>query len=105
MTKPLDIISRALKATGSHVQILGTCGSYTTTDATASGYDIEIGVSGTATLYHQLTGVYTSQATGGILFIDTGSHVINGGQFGKLTIQAGTTPAGVNGGITSWRSL
>jgi hypothetical protein len=92
---------RALKATGGHVQIIGTSGIYNTTDATASGYDIEIGVSGTATLYHQLIGVYTSQAAGGILLIDTGSHVISGGQFGKLTIQSGTTPAGANGGMTS----
>lgn len=90
---------RALKATGSHVQIIGTSGTFTTTDATASGYDIEIGVSGTATLYHQLIGVYTSQATGGILLIDTGGHVISGGQFGKLNIKAGTKPAGVNGGM------
>lgn len=92
---------RALKATGSHVQIIGTCGIYASTDETATGYDIEIGVSGTATLYHQLIGVYTSRSTGGILLIDTGSHVISGGQFGKLTIQAGTKPSGTNGGITS----
>jgi len=91
---------RPLKATGGHVQIIGTSGTFTTTDATASGYDIEIGVSGTATLYHQLIGVYTSQATGGILLIDTGSHVISGGQFGKLNIKAGTSPAGCNGGMT-----
>lgn len=92
---------RALKATGAHVQIFGTCGVYATTDATASGFDIEIGVSGTATLYHQLMNVYTSQATGGILLTDVGSHVIVGGQFGKLSILSGTSPAGVNGGITS----
>jgi len=92
---------RALKATGAHVQIFGTCGVYATTDATASGFDIEIGVSGTATLYHQLVSVYTSQATGGILMTDVGSHVIVGGQFGKLSILSGTSPAGVNGGITS----
>ena len=92
---------RAVKATGSHVQIIATCDIYQTTDATANGYDIEIGVSGTATLYHQLFGVYTSQSTGGILLIDTGSHAISGGQFGKLTIQSGTSPAGVNGGSTS----
>lgn len=91
---------RALKATGSHVQIIGTCGVYATTDSSATGYDIEIGVSGTATLYHELWGVYTSQATGGILLVDTGSHHIIGGQFGKLTIKAGTIPAGVNGGMT-----
>lgn len=91
---------RALKATGSHVQVIGTCGVYATTDATATGYDIEIGVSGTATLYHELYGVYSSQATGGILLIDTGAHSIVGGQFGKLTVQAGTTPPGSNGGKT-----
>ena len=91
---------RALKATGGHVQVIGTCGSYTTTDTSATGYDIEIGVSGTATLYHELWGVYTSQATGGILLVDTGTHHIIGGQFGKLTVKAGTSPAGVNGGMT-----
>jgi hypothetical protein len=93
--------ARALKATGGHVQIFGTCGVYATTDATASGFDIEIGVSGTATLYHQLVGVYTAQATGGILMTDVGSHVIVGGQFGKLSILSGTSPSGVNGGMTS----
>ena len=92
---------RALKATGAHVQIFGTCGVYATTDATASGFDIEIGVSGTATLYHQLVSVYTSQATGGILLTDVGSHVILGGQFGKLSMLSGTSPAGVNGGMTA----
>jgi len=91
---------RALKATGSHVQVYGTCSIYQTTDATASGYDVEIGVSGTATLYHELHGIYTSQSTGGILLIDTGSHTIVGGQFGKLKIDAGTSPTGVNGGKT-----
>jgi hypothetical protein len=90
---------RAIKATGSHVQIIGTNDIYQTTDATATGYDIEIGVSGTATLYHQLYGIYTSQPTGGIKFIDTGSAVLVGGQIGKLYIAAGTGPAGVNGGM------
>lgn len=93
--------ARAVKATGSHVQIIGTCDIYQTTDASATGFDIEIGVSGTATLYHQLVGVYSSQSTGGIKLIDTGSHTITGGQFGKLYIAAGTSPAGVNGGMTS----
>lgn len=91
---------RALKATGQHVQVHGTCDIYQTTDATGTGYDVEIGVSGTATLYHELCGVRSSQSTGGILLIDTGSHSIFGGQFGKLKIQAGTGPAGVNGGKT-----
>lgn len=91
----------ALKATGNHVQIIGTCGIYQSANAGAAGYDVEIGVSGTATLYHQIYGLYTSQPTGGIKLIDTGSHVIMGGQFGKLWIAAGTSPIGVNGGMTS----
>jgi hypothetical protein len=91
---------RALKATGDHAQVYGTCDIYQTTDATGSGYDIEIGVSGTATLYHELYGIYSSQATGGILLTDTGSHTIVGGQFGKLKIAAGTSPSGINGGKT-----
>ena len=91
----------ALKATGGHVQIIGTCGIYQSANSGASGYDVEIGVSGTATLYHQIYGLYTSQATGGVKLIDVGSHAIIGGQFGKLYIASGTSPAGVNGGSTS----
>lgn len=91
---------RAVKATGSHVQILQTCDIYQTADATASGWDIEIGASGALTTYHELHGIRSGQATGGILLTDTGSHTIKGGQFGKLKIAAGTSPAGVNGGKT-----
>lgn len=91
---------RALKATGNHVQMLFTNDIYQTADATSGGYDIEIGESGKATLYHQLFGVYSSQPTGGIKLIDTGSAVICGGEFGKLTIASGTSPGGVNGGNT-----
>jgi hypothetical protein len=89
---------RAVKCTGNHIEIIGTCDVYQTTDTTANGYDIELGVSGTNTAYHFITGIYTSQATGGVLMTDTGSTTIVGGQFGKLTIAAGTSPAGVNGG-------
>ena len=92
---------RAVKCTGNQVRILGTCGSYTTTDTSGTGYEIEIGVSGTATLYHELRGVYSSTTTGGIKLVDTGSQWIVGGQFGKLYIAAGTSPAGVNGGMIS----
>jgi hypothetical protein len=92
--------ARAVLATGNHVQIIGTCDLYQTTDSSATGYDIEIGVSGTATLYHELIGVYSSQNTGGIKLIDVGAHTIHGGQFGKLYIASGTSPAGVNGGKT-----
>lgn len=86
-----------LKCTGNHVQVQGTCDIYQTT--TGANYDIEIGVSGTATLYHHLHSVYTSQATGGIRFIDCGSQVVSGSQFGKLLVASGTSPAGVNGGM------
>lgn len=92
---------RALKATGNGVLIVGTAGIWQTADSTATGYDIEIGVSGTATLYHQLFGVYSSQSTGGIKFIDCGSQSVIGGQFGKYTVAAGTTPVGSNGGMVS----
>ena len=89
---------RAVKATGSGFHITDHSDIYQTTDATATGYDIEIGVSGTATLYHDLSNVYTSQKTGGLLFIDCGSQTVRGGQYGKLTIQKGTGPLGTNGG-------
>jgi len=91
---------RSVLATGTHVQIIGTSGIYQTVDG--DEYDIEIGVSGTATLYHAISNIYTSQPDGGILFIDTGSASVVGSQFGKLTVQdGGTTPAGSNGGSYS----
>lgn len=87
-----------LLCTGSAVQVIGTCDIYQTSDATAGGYDIVIGVSGTATVYHRIKGIRSTQATGGIRLIDTGSAVVEGSQFGKLYINSGTSPAGVNGG-------
>ena len=88
---------RAVKSIGQHIQILGTSDIYETTDT--SGYDIELGVAGTATLYHQISNIYTSTDWGGILTIDTGSTSINGSQFGKLTInQSGLVSVGINGG-------
>lgn len=89
---------RALKCTGNGAQIVGTCDIYQTTDSSGTGYDIELGVSGTATLYHRVLGVKSSQSTGGIKMTDTGSASVEASQFGKLTISAGTTPSGVNGG-------
>lgn len=94
--------ARALKATGNRVQVYGSGDIWQTADTTASSYDIEIGVSGTATLYHQLIGIVSSQGAtdgdGGILLTDCGSQVIVGGQFGKYTVAAGTGPSGVNAG-------
>jgi len=94
----LDAQGRALKSSG-YVNIWGSYPSWATADTSSSGYDIEIGTSGTATLYSQLFGIYSSLPTGGILLIDNGSQVISGGQFGKLNISSGTGPAGVNGGM------
>lgn len=93
--------SRALLATGGRVEVIGTCDIYQTTDATATGYDIEIGKSGTATLYHKVFGITSTQNTGGIKFIDTGSHSVTDCQFGKYTVASGTAPAGSNGGKCS----
>lgn len=91
---------RAVKATGNSVRIVGTGNIYATADTTASGYDIEIGQSGVATLYHVIQYIST-QSTGGILLTDVGSHMISNSQFGKYTVAAGTSPAGVNGGMIS----
>lgn len=88
---------RAVLCTSNQLLILGTNDIYQTADTTTSGYDIEIGISGTATLYHRIYGIRTSQATGGILLTDTGAATIEGSQFGKLTAQPGTSPSGVHG--------
>lgn len=85
---------RAVLATGSRVQIIGTNYVYQTDDATGTGYDIEIGTAGVATLYHNITGVYSSQATGGILMTSTGTSFVTNSQFGKLTLDAGGAPSG-----------
>jgi hypothetical protein len=85
---------RAVLATGAHTQIIGTNTLYQSTDATATGYDIELGVSGTATLYHHISGVYTGQNEGGIKLVDCGAATIIGSQFGKYTDSSGTSPAG-----------
>lgn len=91
----------AVKSTGSHTRIDGTCDIYQTTDATASGYDIYLGTSGVATIYHQISKIYTSQATGGLYCIDTGSVMMSDSQIGKITVASGTSPSGVNGGAFS----
>jgi hypothetical protein len=93
-----DAHGRALKSTGGPIRIYGGHNSWATTAVGATDYDIEIGVSGTSTLYHYITAVKTSQATGGILFVDCGSQTVVGCQIGKLTISKGTGPSGTNGG-------
>lgn len=94
-----DAYGRALKATGNAIRIYGGHNTWATTATGASDYDIEIGVSGTATLYHYLTAIRTGQATGGILFVDCGSQTVLGCQIGKLNISKGTGPVGTNGGM------
>lgn len=92
-----DAAGRALKATGQRVIVAYANNIIATADQTAAGYDIEIGISNTPTLYHAIE--YTStQPWGGLLLIDTGSHTVNGGQFYKYTWQSGTSPNGVNAG-------
>ena len=86
--------ARAVLATGSSVQFDGTCDIYQTADATSDGYDIELGVSGTATLYHRIHGIRTSQSTGGIKLLETGKATIVQCQFGKLTTDPGTGAGG-----------
>ncbi|WP_164658598.1 tail fiber domain-containing protein [Tropicibacter sp. Alg240-R139] len=91
---------RAIKATGGKVLITDPIGPIATADTSGDGYDIELGQSGVATLYHRIVNWDAGSFNGGILLIDTGSHYLAGGLFGKLTIQAGTQPGGVNGGMT-----
>jgi hypothetical protein len=91
---------RAIKSTGGHTMITNTIDNIATLGSGATDYDIELGVSGTASLYHRIDNWYSGHSGGGILLIDTGSHFLSNSQFGKLTIQAGTKPAGVNGGNT-----
>jgi hypothetical protein len=93
-----DAHGRALKATGAAIRIYGGHNSYATTATGATDYDIEIGVSGTATLYHYITAVKTAHSNGGILLVDCGSQAIVGCQIGKLNISKGTGPSGTNGG-------
>lgn len=87
---------RALICTGNHLNIIGTCDVYQTADATAAGYDIEIGTA-TATLYHRITDIRSSQATGGIKLLNTGTASIKGSQFGKLTADKGAASPGNHG--------
>ncbi|WP_164662040.1 glycosyl hydrolase family 28-related protein [Tropicibacter sp. Alg240-R139] len=92
---------RAIKATGAHVLVVDPIHTIATADTSGDGYDIEIGQAGTATLYHRISNWYAGSFNGGILLVDTGSHMLSNCLFGKLTIQAGTRPGGTNGGMTT----
>jgi len=73
---------------GGNALILG--GVYNTTDATASGYDIEFydDTPGTS-LYSKVLGASTNAATGGILVNGQGTLRISECQIGKLTVSVG----------------
>lgn len=87
---------RAVKCTGNQLHLNGTCDVYQTGDATATGYDIEIG-GAALTLYHRITDIRSSQSTGGILLTNTGAASLKGAQFGKLTADKGVASAGNHG--------
>jgi hypothetical protein len=87
-----------LLATGSGQKIIGTNGNWQTSDATATGYCIEIGTTATASLYNWLYGITTGQFTGGILLTNTGASLLMSIQCGKITGTAAIS-AGA-GGIT-----
>jgi hypothetical protein len=94
--------ARALKVSGDAPCVIGSGDIWQTADGTSNGFDIEIANASTTIAYAQLIGITSSQATGGILLTNTGSHVLSGGQIGKLTINtAGGPPAGINGGMTA----
>ena len=88
---------RALKSYAGRTEVIGSNPIWQTADATATGYDLEIGVSGTATLYHLLHGVNSSQATGGIILTDTGASSIMGCSIGKVNTAFGTGASGSGG--------
>lgn len=94
--------ARALKISGNQPSVIGSGDIWQTADSTASGYDIELANTTTTIAYAQLTNIVSTQSTGGVLLTNTGSHVLAGGQIGKLTINtAGGPPAGINGGMTT----
>lgn len=81
---------RALKATNDAGGALIVGGIYNTTDATASGYDIELfdTTPGTS-LYQVLFAVSSQQATGGILIDGPGTVRVIASQTGKFTVLRG----------------
>ena len=87
---------RALLATGSGQKIIGTNGNWQTSDATATGYCIEIGSTAASSLYNWLYGITTGQFTGGILLTNTGASLLTSIQCGKITGTAAVT-AGAGG--------
>lgn len=92
---------RAVKCTGSQLNIDGSNDIYQTSDATASGYDLEIGDGSNTNFYAKVIGVNSTQATGGIWLRAPGVAAIVGCQFGKLNIDPGIGGAGQHGPLVA----
>ena len=92
---------RAVKCTGSQLNIDGSNDIYQTTDATATGYDIEAGDGTNTCFYTKIIGINSTQSTGGVWLRAPGVAAIIGCQFGKLNIDPGSGPAGSHGPLVS----
>jgi hypothetical protein len=75
---------RAVKATGTKYRLQEGADIY----QSLGEYDIEVGSWGAVTQSHNLSGFESNQSTGGLLFIQCGSHKVSGWQGGKLTIDS-----------------
>lgn len=92
---------RAVKCTGSQLNIDGSNDIYQTSDATASGYDLEIGDGSNTCYYTKIIGINSTQSTGGIWLRAPGVAAVMGCQFGKFNIDPGISPPGVHGPLVS----
>jgi hypothetical protein len=85
-----------------HIQIKGQRAIYETADASGTGFDIHL----VRATYAVLHGLVSTQNDGGIKFTDSGSQSVTDCQFGKYSVLADASPAGVNGGkMTGCRVL
>lgn len=86
----LDTPGRALYADSDGGNMLVMGGVWNTTDASGTGYDIELhDDTPGASLYSRLIGISTGQATGGVLIDGQGTVRLVGCQIGKLTVASG----------------
>lgn len=92
---------RAVKCTGSQLNIDGSNDIYQTADATGTGYDIEVGDGTNTSYYAKIFGINSTQSTGGIWLRCPGVAAIVGCQFGKLNIDPGASPIGMHGPLIS----
>jgi hypothetical protein len=87
----ISAAGRALWAKNGGTRVIG--GGFSTSDATASGYDIELGDGGTTqSLYNFITAMSTSQPTGGI-YANAAELRLTLCQIGKLKTSSGVLQA------------